>query len=198
VESIEEMPLLRSENQQYIHYQKGSVAMMAIKDRLGEQRLNKALADFLVAFKYQSSPYPTTLDLMAYLSADADASEKTFISNLFEHISLYDLKTTDVQVVARDDGQFDLIITINAALKRADGKGLETEQSFVDMIDIGLFSQDPEDLSAEDFVQYLAKHEIKSGENIIRLTVATKPKYVGVDPFIKLIDRDSADNIYRL
>ena len=198
VESIEEMPFMRSENQQYIHYRKGSVVMMSIKDRLGEKRVNQALADFLAAFKYQSQPYPTTLDLLAFLKQDTNISEQAFISNLFEHITLYDLKTRQVEVTERDDGQFDLVITIDAALKRADGQGVETEESFVDMIDIGLFSADPENLSAQNFVQYLAKHEIKSGENIIHITVKDKPKFVGVDPFVKLIDRDSADNIYRL
>ncbi|WP_286234898.1 M1 family aminopeptidase [Thalassotalea sediminis] len=198
VEAIEEMPLFRSENQQYIHYRKGSVVMMALKDRLGEEKLNKALADFLTEFKYQSTPYPTTLDLMAYIKQDADEQEKQFISSLFEHITLYDLKTTNVEVTDRDDGKFDVTITVDAAMLTADGQGIETEKEFSDMIDIGLFSADPEDLSAEELVQYLEKHEIKSGENVIKLTVDEKPKYVGVDPFVRLIDRDSADNIYRL
>ena len=198
VEIIEEMPLMRSENQPYIHYRKGSVVMMSLKDRLGEQRLNKALADFLKHYKYQSSPYPTTIDLLTYINQGTDESEQAFISNLFEHITLYDIKTTKVDVTDRDDGQFDIAITIDASLKRSDGQGLETDEPFVDMIDIGLFSDDPEDLSAENFVQYLEKHQIKTGENVIHLTVKEKPKYVGVDPFVKLIDRDSADNIYRL
>lgn len=200
VESIEEMPLYRSENQQYIHYRKGSVVMMALKDRLGEQKVNTALKAFLTAFKYQSTPYPTTLDLMAYLTKEATEQEQAFVSNLFEHISLYDLKTTDVKVVAVDgmDDFYDVTLTIDAALKRADGQGKETEVEFVDSIDIGLFSADPEDLSAKDFVLYLAKHEIKTGSNEITVRVKGKPKFAGVDPFVKYIDRDSADNIYRL
>jgi ABC-2 type transport system permease protein len=133
-----------------------------------------------------------------YLNGDTDTGEKAFISNLFEHITLYDLKTTDVVVTERDDGQFDIKISINASLMRADGQGVEVEEDFTEMIDIGLFSADPEDLSAENIVQYINKHEIKTGENIIMLTVKEKPKYVGVDPFVRLIDRDSADNIYRL
>lgn len=198
VEILEEMPLYRSENQQYIHYRKGSVVMMALKDRLGEQRLNKALADFLAEFKYQSTPYPTTLDLMAYINQDTDDSEKAFVSRLFEHITLYDLKTKSVEVNEVDGGQYELTITIDAALLRADGQGQETEEDFAEMVDIGLFSADPEDLSAENLVQYLQKHEVKTGENVITLTVSELPKFVGVDPFVKLIDRDSEDNIYRL
>merc|ERR1712130_695542 len=37
-ELLEEMPFMRSENQQYIHYRKGSVVMMSILDRLGEEK----------------------------------------------------------------------------------------------------------------------------------------------------------------
>ncbi len=36
------------------------------------------------------------------------------------------------------------------------------------------------------------------GENIIKLVVSERPKFAGIDPFIKLIDRDSADNIIGL
>ncbi|QOL26439.1 ABC transporter permease [Thalassotalea sp. LPB0316] len=197
-EDIEEMPFMRSEGQQYIHYNKGSVVMMAIRDRLGEARLNKALADFLTRYKYQSTPYPTTKDLMAYIIQDTSPEEQTFVTNLFEHITLYDLKTKAVEVAELDSGKFEVTITIDAGLLRADGRGKETPEDFVDMVDVGLFSEDPEDLSVQSSVQYLQKHEIKTGENIITLIVDKKPKYVGVDPFVKLIDRDSADNIYRL
>jgi ABC-2 type transport system permease protein len=200
VESIEEMPLFRSENQQYIHYRKGSVVMMALKDRFGEERVNTALKLFLEEFKYQSTPYPTTLDLIAYITNGSTESEQAFVSNMFEHISLYDLKTTDVKVVEVEGGAgfYNVTLTIEAALKRADGQGKETEIDFVDSIDIGLFNADPEDLSANDFVLYLDKHEIKTGINEVTIRVQGKPTFAGVDPFIRLIDRDSADNIYRL
>ncbi len=199
-ESIEEMPLYRSENQQYLHYNKGSVVMMALKDRFGEQRVNQSLKHFLEDFQYQSTPYPTTLDLMAYITDGATEEEKAFVSNMFEHISLYDLKTTDVKVIAVEgqDDFYDVTLTIDAALKRADGQGKETEVEFVDSIDIGLFSANPEDLSAKDFVLYLAKHQIKTGTNEVTIRVKGKPSFAGVDPFVRLIDRDSADNIYRL
>ena len=39
-EVIEELPLDRVENQQYIHYRKGSLVMYRLKDELGEDRVN--------------------------------------------------------------------------------------------------------------------------------------------------------------
>ncbi|WP_445947304.1 ABC transporter permease/M1 family aminopeptidase [Shewanella sp.] len=198
VEIIEEMPFMRSENQQYIHYNKGSVVMMSIKDRLGEQRLNQALSSFLAAYRYQSTPYPTTRDLFSYITQDATEQEKVFITNLFEHITLYDLKTSNVLVAASENGEFDVTLTIDAKLIRADGQGLETEEAFEDHIDIGLFSENPENITGKNAILYLEKHLIKSGTNTITISLPSKPSFAGVDPFVRLVDRDSADNIYRI
>lgn len=200
VEFLEEMPLMRSENQQYIHYRKGSVVMMSLKDRLGEARLNKALQGFLQEYKYQSAPYPTTVDLVRYINQDTNEQEQQFVSNLFEHITLYDLKTTEVVIAeqADENGYYNVAMTVEAKLQRADGQGQETEVPFSDSIDIGLFSADPDDLTADNPVLYLKKHAIQSGTNVIELKVKEKPLYAGVDPFIKLVDRDSGDNIKKL
>ncbi len=60
-EILEELPLMRAENQQYIHYPKGGIVMYPLKDRLGEDNLNYALRSFLEEFQYQSDPYPTNI-----------------------------------------------------------------------------------------------------------------------------------------
>ncbi|MCD8476253.1 MAG: hypothetical protein LRY40_07895, partial [Shewanella fodinae] len=74
-EQKEELPLLRTEGQNYIHYQKGSVIMMALEDHLGEQRLNDNLKAFLERYRYRNDPYPTTLDLLTYLKRDTTAEQ---------------------------------------------------------------------------------------------------------------------------
>ena len=42
-EVVEELPLALNENQDYIHYRKGSVVMYALKDYLGEDVVDKVL-----------------------------------------------------------------------------------------------------------------------------------------------------------
>ena len=42
-EVVEELPLERVENQQYIHYRKGSVAMYLLQQRMGEDAVDLAL-----------------------------------------------------------------------------------------------------------------------------------------------------------
>jgi ABC-2 type transport system permease protein len=172
--------------------------MAALKAVLGEEKLNKTLAAFLAKYKYQSTPYPTSLDLLEYIVQGTDIQQKNYMTSLFENIGIYDLKTTNVVAAERNDGQFDLTITLDAKLNFANGEGVETEQELSQMIDIGLFSEDPNKIENKEQVLYLQKHALVSGKNTIVLTVKEKPNFVGVDPFVKLIDRDSKDNIYQL
>ena len=57
------------------------------------------------------------------------------------------------------------------------------------------FSDDPENLLAEDFVIYSQKHQIVTGTNIIELKVKEKPLFAGVDPYVKLVDKDNVNNL---
>lgn len=197
-ELIEEMPFMRSENQQYIHYRKGSVVMMAILDRLGEERVNTALKNFLEEYKFSDNPYPTTLDLQAALNAQATEEEQQFIADLFERITLYDLKMLSADAEQTSEGKFEVTMTVAAAKFVADGAGRETEGAVNEYVDIALFSGDPEDVSGDTKVLYNQKHKLVSGENTFTVTVEEKPAYVGVDPFVKMIDRDSGDNVIQL
>tara|TARA_Y100000052_G_scaffold15302_1_gene14935 strand:- start:3455 stop:5020 length:1566 start_codon:yes stop_codon:yes gene_type:complete len=197
-ELIEEMPFMRSENQQYIHYRKGSVVMMAILDRLGEERVNTALKNFLEDYKFSDAPYPTTLDLQAALNTQATEEEQQFIADLFERITLYDLKMLSAETDETNEGKIQVTMTVSAAKFEAEGDGRETEREVDEYIDIALFSGDPEDVSGDTKVLYNQKHKLTNGENTITVTVEERPAYVGVDPFVKMIDRDSGDNVIQL
>lgn len=197
-ELIEEMPFMRSEDQQYIHYRKGSVVMMSLLDRLGEKRLNTALHNLLSEFKFKSTPYPTTLDLKAALDAQATDDEKAFIADVFERITLYDIKLVSAEATPTDDGKYSVTLTVDAKRYVADGQGRETEEPLDEWVDVALFSADPSELTSDEQVLYKQKQQLVSGENTLTIITDTLPTYAGVDPFVKLIDRDTGDNILKL
>lgn len=197
-EYLEEMPMLRAENQQYIHYRKGSVVMMALRDRMGEANVNSALRELINKYKFSDTVQPTTLDLVAALKQHAPAQAHAFIDAQFNQISLYDLKITDTEVEKQADGNFELTLTVSAKQFEADGKGEETEQAFDDDVEIILFAQDPNDFSADNEILYRKKHRLVSGDNTLIITTTEPNAYVGIDPFVRFIDRDSRDNIRRL
>jgi ABC-2 type transport system permease protein len=197
-EAIEEMPLMRSENQQYIHYQKGSIVMMALEHKLGEEKINLALSKLLKEFKFRTDLYPTTLDLMRYLNELATPEQQQDIQELFAQITLYDLRATAAEIETLDEGKFKVKLTVSAMQLSADGKGQETEQDFDKEVEIVLFSHDPNDVSSDNQIIYAQNHRLKSGDSVIEITVDQLPSYAGVDPFVRFIDRDTGNNIIKL
>lgn len=197
-ELVEELPLMRVENQQYIHYRKGAVAMMALVDLLGEQRINQALRDFVAKFKFKETPYPTSMDLLAFLGQDANEAELVVINRLFGEINLYDFKVETAKVEALADDRFEVTLNIFARRLMADGQGIETEVDLSQMVDIGVFVTDPDDIATDGAPLYLQKHLITSGKSSIEVIVDKRPEFVGIDPFVKFIDRDVEDNVVKL
>lgn len=197
-EVLEEMPLMRSERQAYIHYRKGSVVMMALLDRLGETRLNSALKQMVDKFKFSNDPYPTTLDLQAALNSVATQEEQSFIANLFEQITLYDLKAVNASVDTLDDGSHEISLELEAKQFIADGKGKETEQDLEEWVDVVLFSGNPNKASSDVKILYQQKHKLVSGTNLVSINVTEMPDFAGIDPFVTFIDRDTNDNLLRL
>ncbi|CAM2064965.1 ABC transporter permease [Sulfidibacter corallicola] len=196
-EVVEEMPLMTSEDQNYIHYQKGSVVMMYLRDMLGEARMNAALATFLERHAYRTDPFPTTADLLTCLLEVTPEEKRPMLEASFQQIILYDLQVLEAETEALPDGRFQVDLTVYANRFSADGSGRETPIALVEDIDIGLFLEDPAEIEDQEKVLYLEKHRLQQGENHIRLVVPRQPSHAGVDPFITLIDRDSEDNLVR-
>ncbi|MBL4660429.1 MAG: hypothetical protein JKY19_08735 [Alcanivoracaceae bacterium] len=194
-EILEEMPLMRVETQQYIHYAKGGVVMYSLKDRLGEETFNQALRNLLNDFQYQSDPYPTTLDLVRHIKAVAGENDYEFIDDMFAKITLFDLKTTSATAKKLKNGNYQVELTIKANKIYADGKGEETTAKLDDYFDIGIFSSDPDEAKSDDHVLKFDKEHIVTGENKLVFEVTELPKFAGVDPYIKMIDRNSDDNM---
>jgi len=199
-EAIEEMPLMLVENQGYIHYRKGSMVMYALKDYLGEDLVNEALQILVERHAYQHNPYPVSTDLIDILRELApEPEQQALITDLFEKIILYDLRVDEPNVTELDDGTYKVNFNVDALKFEATGKGAQTELPVDIALDIGVFSKNPDEIKpGDDYVLYLEKHQITGKTTAIELIVQSEPSHVGVDPFVKLIDRDSADNIGRL
>jgi ABC-2 type transport system permease protein len=198
-EVLEELPLGRVENQQYIHYQKGSLALYWLKEVVGEDKVNRAMAALLKQFAFKAAPYPNTTDFLKLMRAEAGTEHETLIADLFEKITLWDVKASNAKSVKRPDGKFDVSFEVEAKKLYADGKGIEAEAPLDEAFDIGAFTAEPGDKAYKaESVLRLARQRIKSGKQNISLVLDRLPSHVGVDPFNKRIDRNSADNLTRV
>ncbi len=193
-EKIEELPLFRVENQQYIHYNKGSLVFYRVREEIGEDALNRALKRFLQDKAYQAPPYTTSRELLAYIRAEAGADKQELITDLFEKIVFYDNRVMEASAKQRSDGEWDVTMKLRLAKLEADGTGKETPRIYDEPVEIAVFSRPTGGKESDEKVLFNAKRRLDGAEPSITVTVKDKPFEVGVDPYNKMIDRVSSDN----
>jgi aminopeptidase N len=197
-ELVEELPLARVENQPYIHYRKGSLVFYALKEAIGESALNQALARYIREVGFQEPPYTRTTDLLAILRAVTPPEQQGLLVDLFETITLYENKAVEATWRRRDDGRYDVVLTVEAKKLRADGQGVETPVALDDLVEIGVFGAAGEDGEADETVLYLERRRLTAPRATFELVVDARPVEAGIDPYNKLIDRSPDDNRTRV
>lgn len=185
-EGLGEMPLMKVESQQYIHYNKGSVVMYGLRDFIGEARVNAAYRAFVDSFAFQGAPYPTTLDLYRSLEEVTPDSLRYLLEDGLKHITFYRNAVTEAKVEVDSDGIWTVTATITCAKLHADSLGKETEVSMHDWLDVAV--------ELEGGGELKHRHRLRSGTNTLRHVVARKPKAVVLDPDHLFFDREAEDD----
>jgi len=195
-EEVEELPLERVEDQGYIHYDKGAVVMYRLKEAVGEDVIDRSLRRMLAQYAFRPAPYPSSKDFIAILRQEAGPKFDQLITDLFEKITIYDLKATDARFAKRRDGKYDITFTVEAHKFYADGKGKERETAMNEMVPVGAFLVEP-GKAGFDKSKILSFQDasIRSGRQTVHLVVDHVPAFAGVDPYNEWIDRNSDDNV---
>ena len=197
-ELIEELPLMRVENQDYIHYRKGSLVFYRLREEIGEENLNRALAAFIRDKAFQQPPFTTTREMLGYIRAQTSAEKQQLIDELFAKIVLYDTKVTAATAKRRADGKFAVSIEYEAQKVEADGVGREAPLAVDDWMEIGVFARRQGEGEHTERALYLQPQHITQNNGKIAVVVDAEPFEVGVDPYNKLIDRNPDDNRKRV
>jgi hypothetical protein len=131
-----------------------------------------------------------------HLRAAAGPEHQQLITDLFEKITLYDVKVTDARARKRADGRWDVELQVDARKLYADGKGRETEAPLDESFDVGVFTVEPGRKGYDkSSVIGLQRVQVRSGQQTLTLVADKEPSVAGVDPFNKRVDRNSDDNL---
>jgi len=188
-----ERSLTRVDLQSYIWYQKGSLALFALRDLIGESALHGALRAYLDEGRFAGPPYATSLDLMKHIVAATPDSLKYAIDDYFDTITLWDVRTDSVSTALLPSGEYKVTISATSKKLRADSLGAETEVAMSDYVDVGVFEAPP--LGARIGKPLaLRKMKVVSGTANYAFIVNSKPARAGIDPYNLLIDRNPGDN----
>lgn len=188
-ESQRELPLMLNEGQDYIHYHKGSLIFYALKDYLGEDLVNQVLREYIQDVAYQSAPFTRSVDLVERFKQAAPEDKKYLIEDFFETITFYTNRILSVTYTKQND-KYLVEITSENKKFRASELGEETEIPMNDLMDIGIFDADRNAL-------FLEKKPLLSGKNTFLITLDQEPAAAGIDPYHKLIDKDSFDHVIK-
>jgi len=186
-ESNQEMPLGRVEGQAYVHYSKGSLAMYALQDYLGEDKVNEALASLLRKTAFQQPPFTHSPELIAELRAVTPEHLRYLLEDFFERITLYENRALTATSTALPDGRFEVKLTAKARKVEADGLGQEKELALDDWVDVGVLDADGKPI-------FLEKRRIQQEDVSFTVQVNQRPAKAGLDPLFKLVDRKPDDN----
>jgi len=204
-----ESPLMfAARHQNYIHYSKGTLVLYALSDYLGEQQMNNAIKEYVEKVAFQEKRYTTSVELVDYLRAATPDSLQYLIKDFFETVTLYDNSMQDWSATPLANGQYQIDMDFSVRKYREGERGVELysdngidslthqlidKESIVyslplaDYLDIGLFREDGTEI-------YLQKHKISTIQNHLSIIVDELPAEVGIDPHLKLIDREMKDN----
>jgi aminopeptidase N len=197
-EVLGEQPLVSGGiDQDHINYGKGAIAMYLLQKRMGEDAVNRALRRFVDRYRFTVAPYPRSLDLIRMLRDEARTpQQQALITDLFERITLYDLRIDQPRAVKRPDGRWDVTVPVEGRKIYADAQGKERSAPLDEPIEVGLFTGEPANGSfgKRDTLK-VELRPIRSGRQLSRFVSDRRPTYAAIDPLSLYLDRNSDDNV---
>lgn len=195
-ESEGEQPLMKTENQQYIHYNKASVIMYYLKEMIGEKNVNHALENLIKTYGYKNPPYPTSIAAVNEFKKVTPDSLQYLIKDMFENITLFSNRMLDARYKKTAAG-YEVTLKTTSEKFRADSLGKETVIPVADYIDIAVFAA-PENDSNLGKVLVYKRVKITKKDNTYTFNTKELPYQAGIDPYNYLIDRVPDDNVKKL
>ncbi|GAL00717.1 putative membrane protein [Nonlabens ulvanivorans] len=140
------------------------------------------------------------------------------VTDMFETITLYNNKVKDATYQELPDGKYLVTLDAQVIKYRSNEKGKSVYKNIAgdsltftpegktkalqslplaDYIEVGVFGEVDEDTGVEK-VLYLKKLKVTEISNNFDIIVDAKPVEAGIDPYNKLIDRNSDDNRSKL
>ena len=202
-----EPPLALVQREPYVWYEKGGQVMYTLADYIGADKVNLALHNFLMQYRYANAnnqvdavnhsidtaerPYPDTRQLVEALREQTPPEYQYLIDDGFNRIVLYDDKALSASSEKMPDGKYKVTLNVQARKVQADGNGVESPMQLADYIDIGVFNGKKD----EEKPLYMKREKLTQEHETFTIVVDQQPTRAGIDPYNKLIDRIADDNM---
>lgn len=190
-----EQPLMKTEHQQYIHYQKASVVMYYLKEMIGEQKVNQALRSLVDTYGYKNPPFPTSINAVNEFRKVTPPHLQYLIADMFENITLFSNRMLEAKY-KKVGTEYEVTLKTTSEKFRSDALGKETKMPVADYIDLAVFAEPKNDADLGKVLVY-KRLKLTKKDNVYTFKTKEKPFEAGIDPYNYLIDRIPDDNLKR-
>jgi ABC-2 type transport system permease protein len=191
-----ENPLMKTEHQQYIHYNKASVAMYYLKEMIGEKNVNQSLKNLIGTYGYKNPPYATSMEAVREFRKATPDSLQYVVSDLFENITLFSNRMLEAKY-KKVGNEYEVTLKTTSEKFRSSALGKETPVAVSDYIDVGIFAEPKNDVNLGKVLFY-KRLKITRKDNTFVFRTKELPVEAGIDPYNYLIDRIPDDNVRKL
>ena len=198
MESRHEPSIMKTEGQQYIHYNKAGLMMYTLSDFIGKDKFNKALKAFMDMYRYKSSPYADIGTFVNMIKEETPKDLQYLIDDTFSKITLYENKAKSATAKQNGDGTYEVEFTVEAKKVFSDSLGNQTNAKLNDWLEVGILGES--DLNGEKIEIPILIEKVFITDSLTTFTynIDQKPSKAGIDPMNKFVDRIVDDNLIKV
>ncbi|WP_264536536.1 ABC transporter permease/M1 family aminopeptidase [Flavobacterium sp. N1736] len=168
----------------HLPYDKGILIMHQLQLLIGEKKVNLALKNFLIHYKYPSQ-IPDSEDLLNEIYSVTDKKLHYKLDEMFKQIITYSSKIVAVESQKKNDF-YEVSFRVNSEKYSENATGKRKLIANDTIIDVGVYDDNGK-LSAYPF-------SIKNNSVQGKIKLKNKPQLIVVDPYSKNIDTFIKDN----
>jgi len=187
--SEKELPLAKTLDQPYVHYQKGGLTMYAVKELLGEKKFNVTLSQLIIAHEYPK-PRATPTDFVNAVLNQASPNQRKFINDSFNEVVTYNMGIKMLNGEVLKNGKYKINLEIATERLSEGSKQLPSLE-----IDLVCFDQLETDWNLDTKPVYFQKCAISQNKTNISIIIDHKPKTVAIDPYGYVLDADKSNHV---
>lgn len=187
-------PLLQA-SQTSIIYRKGPLALYALREYIGKERLRVGVRNFFRKYS-NGTALPLPKDLYRELQLVTPDSMQYLLYDLFASNTFWELKMENAIASQTNSGKWKVTMNVRARKYTVDKKGNETDVPMNDQIQVGVYGL-PEKTKAGKNL-YLQQHRVRSGVQTIEIQVADKPDLASIDPNYLMMDVENHNNVIKV
>ncbi|MEZ0182419.1 M1 family aminopeptidase [Flavobacterium oncorhynchi] len=168
----------------HLPYDKGMLVMHQLRVLIGEEKVNLALKNFLIHYKYPN-PFPDSKALLKEIYGVTDQKLHSKLDEMFKQIITYSSKIESVSSINKN-GFYEISFKAVSEKYKENATGERKQLANDATIDIGIYD--------ENGKLFRYPFAVKNNKIEGKIKLKTKPQRIVIDPYLMNIDTFIKDN----